>query len=201
MAEERDEQTQDNMKMGRRTLVRWFIGIGAVSSVAGLSSVLSTIERENGVTDTVVQAGDPLVFAVGTNQGEPIMYSSIQPGQGALAYPRGKEVQENLVLLLHLNSADLVEPTVLEWTADGMVAYSAICTHLGCTVNFSHEGMEGAEYPHLHCPCHTALFNPQQGAEVVGGPAPRALPQLPVAVDEEGMVVVAGPFGTPVGVL
>jgi rieske iron-sulfur protein len=201
VAEERNEQTQDKLKVGRRTLVRWFLGIGAVSSVAGLTSVLGTVQRNDSGADTAVQVGDPLVFAVGTNQGESIKRSSIQPGQGVLAYPRGKEIQENLVLVLHLNEADFTEPTVLEWTSEGLVAYSAICTHLGCTVNFSHEGMEGAPYPHLHCPCHTALFNPQQGAEVVGGPAPRPLPQLPVTVDEAGIVIVAGPFGAPVGVL
>jgi Rieske Fe-S protein len=53
------------------------------------------------------------------------------------------------------------------------VAFSAICTHMGCTV-----APAGSE---LHCPCHGSRYNALTGA-VLQGPAPRALPSVPVHV-------------------
>ena len=60
------------------------------------------------------------------------------------------------------------------------VGFSAICTHLGCTVN--------AGGPQLHCPCHGSIFNAFTGA-VVQGPAPSPLPAISVAI--EGNYIVA----------
>jgi cytochrome b6-f complex iron-sulfur subunit len=62
------------------------------------------------------------------------------------------------------------------------VAYSAVCTHQGCTVAY-----QGGE---LACPCHGSVFDPANGAAVVAGPAPRPLPEIPVKV-EGGEVVRA----------
>lgn len=193
---------REGAKIGRRTLVRWFLGLGAVSSLAALASVVGTVRPpDSGQGSREIQTGDRLVFAVGKNKGEPLTRTSIVPGQAALAFPQGKEVQENLVMVIHLSQDDLTEPTRLDWAPEGFVAYSAICTHLGCTVNYSHEPMEGAPYPHIHCPCHAGMFNPQAGAAVVGGPPPRPLPQLPLAINPRGELIAAGPFEEPVGVL
>jgi nitrite reductase/ring-hydroxylating ferredoxin subunit len=75
----------------------------------------------------------------------------------------------NPALLVHLKSGDFV-------------AYSAVCTHQGCTVAY-----QGGK---LACPCHGSVFDPAKGAEVVAGPAPRPLPEIPVKV-EGGEVVRA----------
>ena len=64
-------------------------------------------------------------------------------------------------MLVHLQSGDFV-------------AYSAICTHQGCTVAYNNG--------QLACPCHGSVFDPAHGAAVVNGPAQRPLPQIPVAV-------------------
>jgi Rieske Fe-S protein len=50
----------------------------------------------------------------------------------------------------------------------------------------------------LHCPCNFSLFDPRVGGGVVAGPAPRALPALPLAL-VDGNLVVAKPFTTRVG--
>ena len=54
-----------------------------------------------------------------------------------------------------------------------VVAFSAVCTHQGCTVE--PEGMVGA------CPCHGSRFDLLTG-KVTGGPASRPLPSFPVRV-------------------
>ncbi len=196
------QRPDDTVKVGRRKLVRWFLGIGAVSSVAALASVLGALKlpgAEQGSPE--IQAGDPLVFALGTNKGQAIGRTSILPGQAALAFPRGKEVQDKLIMVIHLNPTDLAPPTQLEWAPEGFVAYSAICTHLGCAVNFSHEAMPGAPYPHIHCPCHDGMYNPAAGAQVIAGPPPRSLPQLPLRINAQGELEAAGQFNAPVGVV
>ena len=75
----------------------------------------------------------------------------------------------NPAVLVHLKSGDFV-------------AYSAICTHQGCTVAY-----KGGK---LACPCHGSVFDPARGAKVVAGPAPRPLPEIPVKV-EGGEIVKA----------
>jgi len=57
---------------------------------------------------------------------------------------------------------------------------SAVCTHLGCTVNRSDKG--------FHCPCHGSVFN-RDGA-VVSGPAPRALTWFLVTLSKDNRLVV-----------
>jgi cytochrome b6-f complex iron-sulfur subunit len=64
-------------------------------------------------------------------------------------------------VLVHLQSGDFV-------------AYSAVCTHQGCTVAYKNS--------QLACPCHGSVFDPANGAQVVAGPAPRPLPEIPVEV-------------------
>jgi len=78
---------------------------------------------------------------------------------------------------------DSGNPAVLVHLKNGdFVAYSAICTHQGCKVAY-----QGGK---LACPCHGSVFDPAKGAEVVAGPAPRPLPEIPVKV-QGGEVVRA----------
>jgi len=73
------------------------------------------------------------------------------------------------------------------------VAYSKLCTHTGCPV-----GLYEAEDHLLLCPCHQSTFEVLAGARPVFGPATRALPQLPLGVDDEGFLVATGDFEGPV---
>jgi len=93
----------------------------------------------------------------------------------------------NKVLLLRLNPEGFDSETK-EHAAEGVVAYSAVCTHTGCDVINWHPDLQL-----LECPCHNSLYNPKEGAKVVGGPSPRRLPALPLRT-AEGRLVVAKPF-------
>jgi len=93
----------------------------------------------------------------------------------------------NKVLLLRLDPEGFDAETK-NHAAEGVVAYSAVCTHTGCDViNW---------YPEtqlLECPCHYSLYNPREGAKVVNGPSPRRLPALPLKT-VENRLIVAKPF-------
>jgi len=80
------------------------------------------------------------------------------------------------------------------WVVGGIVAYSKLCTHVGCPVGLYQAG-EGL----LLCPCHQSTFEVLEGAKPIFGPAARSLPQLPLAVDAEGYLIATGDFSGPVG--
>ncbi|MBI2403623.1 MAG: Rieske 2Fe-2S domain-containing protein [Gemmatimonadetes bacterium] len=139
---------------------------------------------------------------MGANPGQVITRDAVQTGEAVLAFPQGKESNhDNLVMLVRLDQSGYEPPTRLEWTAEGFAAYSAICTHLACTVRFSGEGVAAAPFSHIHCPCHAGVFDPRHGGAVVAGPPPRALPQLAVRLNQAGEVIAAGKFEEPIGVV
>jgi rieske iron-sulfur protein len=170
----------------RRRILRWVIrlGTGAFSLALLLPALaLRSLTRE--VQEVTV--GDTLVYASGDSSGLPVDVAALAPGTAVQAFPQGKSDNErNLVELVRL-AGDLPM---------GLVAYSAICTHLGCTVlpQLSAQG-------YIVCPCHGSVFDPAVAAAVVHGPANRPLPALPIGVLPEGHVVATGGFEGPVGPL
>lgn len=98
----------------------------------------------------------------------------------------------NQVLLVRLDP-DKLGPSTRQLAVHGIVAYSAICTHAQCTVT----GWI-ADRQVLHCPCHQSEYDPTHAAQVVSGPAPRALAALPLRINN-GKPVVAGGFIGRVG--
>jgi ubiquinol-cytochrome c reductase iron-sulfur subunit len=81
-----------------------------------------------------------------------------------------------------------------EWAHQGIVAYSKICTHVGCPV-----GLYERRTHHLLCPCHQSTFDVTEDCNVIFGPAKRPLPQLRITVDAGGYLVAATPFREAVG--
>jgi ubiquinol-cytochrome c reductase iron-sulfur subunit len=84
--------------------------------------------------------------------------------------------------------------TVRNWTVNNIVAYSKICTHVGCPAALYEQTTH-----HILCPCHQSTFDATRGAKVIFGPASRPLPQLPIGVDSQGFLIATGPFDQPVG--
>ncbi len=81
-----------------------------------------------------------------------------------------------------------------DWGVDGILCYSKICTHVGCPISLYERTTH-----HVLCPCHQSTFDLADSAKVIFGPAARALPQLPLAVDSEGYLVAQRDFDEPVG--
>ena len=143
--------------------------------------------------------GDQLVFAFGDREGQLIAPTDLLLGsRQVFAHAMHPETQVirnyrlNQVVLIRLNPEWLSEETRAR-SADGIVAYSGVCTHTGCDVD-----LWNAEVNRFQCPCHESQFDPSDGARVVGGPAPWQLAALPLQLIE-GRLTVAGDFIGRVG--
>ena len=108
------------------------------------------------------------------------------------------EITKSTVLLMRLNPDDFQDTDegrkARDWGYQGIVAYSKVCTHVGCPV-----GLYEQTTHHLLCPCHQSTFDVTNDCEVIFGPAGRPLPQLKINVDSEGYLIAEQPFQEPVG--
>jgi|Deesub1362B_J571_1020462.scaffolds.fasta_scaffold26036_1 Rieske Fe-S protein len=197
-----EPKTSEKEQAGpRRKFLQFLFGIAGFSLFASIASLIKGLIPPKGSSAgyiPTVQVGDKLVYAMGDKKNKPVLISELSSGEGVLVYPqKGTNNEANLIILVKEDPEDLQEPTVLKWTDQGLVAYSALCTHLSCTVSWKQ-----AEVPkagHIHCYCHDSIFDPKRGAKVLGGPAPRPLPQIPIKVNDNGEVIVTGPFEEAVG--
>ena len=122
-------------------------------------------------------------------------FAVIPEGLNELEHGRLEEKAKSVVILVRMKPEDLIQtPERASWSYDGIVAYSKICTHVGCPV-----GLYEQQTHHLLCPCHQSQFDVADEAKVIFGPAKRALPQLPIAVDSEGYLIAQSDFLEPVG--
>jgi len=132
----------------------------------------------------------------------PIKASDVTLGSVFHVMPEGidksahvlEEKGKAAVILMSLDPAVITVPKERDWGHDGIVAYSKICTHVGCPV-----GLYEHRTHHLLCPCHQSTFDVTQDCKVIFGPAHRPLPQLRITVDAEGYLVAASPFREAVG--
>src|SRR5262245_1469804 len=146
------------------------------------------------------QEGDHFVFATGDSKGATIMPVDLSLGHAPVtAYPADPHTgvirdgsRLNQILLIHLDPAEISEATRAH-APQGIVAYSAFCTHEGCDV-----WLWQGEGKTLKCPCHDSAFDPKDGARVVTGPATRRLPALPLKIGD-GVLMAAGGFAGRVG--
>jgi ubiquinol-cytochrome c reductase iron-sulfur subunit len=135
--------------------------------------------------------------------GAPIKASDVTLGSAFHVIPEGLEQRSDAleqkakaaVLVMRLQPKDLhVSKGREDWNYNGIVAYSKICTHVGCPVALYEQ-----QTHHLLCPCHQSQFDITHEAKVIFGPARRPLPQLPITVDSEGYLVARSDFHEPVG--
>lgn len=132
--------------------------------------------------------------------GQPIRAADFNSPGGILSVvPEGHEHDLNALakatlILIKFRPEDLKPGTKLNWTHDSIVAYSKICTHVGCPAALYEQTTH-----HILCPCHQSTFDATDGAKVIFGPAARPLPQLPIGVDGEGYLIAQSDFNVPVG--
>jgi ubiquinol-cytochrome c reductase iron-sulfur subunit len=131
-----------------------------------------------------------------TSDGELVTRDALANGGFLVAFPEGGEDRAgSQIVLLHFVEDEYTPPAGREtWAPENFVAYSRICTHAGCAV---------AQYADvdqvLLCPCHQSTFDVLHGAEPTSGPAARPLPQLPLAIDKDGVLYAQSDFTETVG--
>jgi quinol---cytochrome c reductase iron-sulfur subunit len=174
--------------LGRRSmLVKLLAGAGGALGLALLLPVLSLGPAP----------GNTRGKRVVDEEGELVTLDSVPEDGFLTVFPEGSEgAADAQALLIHVRPGSLKLPADrLAAVPEGThVAYSKICTHAGCPV-----GLYRAENQSLLCPCHQSQFDVADGAKPFFGPAARPLPQLPLGVGEDGVLVAQGDFYDPVG--
>lgn len=140
---------------------------------------------------------------VNMNTNQPLRPEDVQVGSLTFAKPDGleeaqedfqNEIAKSALMIIRLQPANIKDKRELEWSHEGIVAYSKICTHVGCPISLYEQ-----QTHHVLCPCHQSTFDLSDGARVIFGPAGHALPQLRIGVNDEGYLQALGDFEEPVG--
>ena len=188
--------------IGRRPLIKrtllaavGLVGVGPIVMLRDLGPLPGkSLETTNW------KAGTRLVTDPGDR---PIKASDLEVGAVVQTLPELLPDQERTlndiakdpVLLIRLRPEDFnLDDERLSWTHEGIIAFSKICSHMGCAVALYEQSTH-----HLLCPCHQSTFDVTRAAKVIFGPAARPLPQLNITVDAEGYLVARAPFNEPVG--
>ena len=177
----------------RRTVLRLLVGALAALGGALLFPIRSLGPHPSqDLRETDFAEGVRLV----TVDGSPIKGDQLGVGELVTAFPEGHtRAADSPTLLIRFNEDNFIPIGGREdWVAGGMVAYSKICTHAACGVGL-YQNVTGL----LLCPCHQSTFDVNDGCRPSFGPATRALPQLPIAIDSEGFVVAQADYPEPVG--
>jgi ubiquinol-cytochrome c reductase iron-sulfur subunit len=188
--------------LGRRPLIKRTLG--AALGLVGVTPLLLLRDLgplpEDSLTKTSWKAGTRLVTDPGDR---PIRPEDLEVGAVAQTLPELPEgehhtlnnIAKDAVLLIRLRPEEFnLDAERLSWTHEGIIAFSKICSHMGCAVALYEQ-----QTKHLLCPCHQSTFDVTRAAKVIFGPAARPLPQLAITVDEEGYLIARSPFNEPVG--
>ena len=219
MTEMDDPETANSMN--RRKAVKTFVGLGLASALTDCTPASQSsagempglpptqgpqLEPEPEVAPSLDEHehpadGDVLVFAFGSRKGEvvtpadvpldgPQVFAYAGDADGAHGASDASRIDQ--IVLLRLDPLSLSEETALH-SAEGIVAYSAICTHEGCDISDW-----SSESRRLICPCHDSEFDPTDNGQVTEGPARRRLAALPLKLID-GQLVVSGGFTGRIG--
>ncbi|MET4925099.1 Rieske 2Fe-2S domain-containing protein [Streptomyces sp. PSRA5] len=187
---------------GRRKLIRNTM-FGALAMVP-LSGVVLLRDLgplpENKLRTTFWKKG---LLLINQNTSEPLRPEDVTVGSLTFAQPEGldehnenfnNEIAKAALMIVRIQPEDIKDKRELEWSHEGIVAYSKICTHVGCPISLYEQ-----QTHHVLCPCHQSTFDLSDGARVIFGPAGHALPQLRIGVNGEGFLEALGDFDEPVG--
>ena len=182
----------------RRLLGGLFAGGAGIFGIVAIFPLLRSLGPVPGVTfdRTNWRRGSLLV----DSNGRPIHVDTLDVGGIVTVFPdhfqdndQGQAVDQTILIRVS-TVAVTTKPGRSSWGPAGVLAYSKLCTHLGCPV-----GLYEQQLQLLVCPCHQSMFNVLNGCVPEFGPAPRPLPQLPLMVDAEGYLRAQSGYSQPVG--
>lgn len=188
--------------LGRRKLIRnTLFGAMAVFPLSGVMLLRDLGPLPGTKLDHTLWSKGKLL--VNENTKQPLRPEDIAVGSLTFAMPDGlheddedfqTQIAKAALMLVRLEPQDIKDKRELDWSHDGIVAYSKICTHVGCPVSLYEQ-----QTHHVLCPCHQSTFDLSDGARVIFGPAGHPLPQLNISVNKDGYLEAQGDFTEPVG--
>jgi ubiquinol-cytochrome c reductase iron-sulfur subunit len=188
--------------LGRRSLIKRTLGLSL--GLVGLSPLLLLRDLgplpEDSLTKTTWAEGVHLVTDPGNRRLRPedLEVGAVAHVLPEIEHPEHRslnDIAKDALLLIRIRPEEFrLDAERLSWTYEGIIAFSKICSHMGCAVALYEQ-----QTKHLLCPCHQSTFDVPTGAKVIFGPAARPLPQLAIKVDEQGYLVAAAPFNEAVG--
>ncbi|MFF1837913.1 Rieske 2Fe-2S domain-containing protein [Streptomyces sp. NPDC058231] len=187
---------------GRRKLIRnTMFGALALVPLAGVVLLrdLGPLPEKK-LRQTLWAKGKQLI---NMNTMEPLRPEDIAVGSLTFAMPEGLEedahdfqtqIAKAALMIIRIQPENIKDKREREWAHEGIVAFSKICTHVGCPISLYEQ-----QTHHVLCPCHQSTFDLSDGARVIFGPAGHSLPQLRIGVNAEGNLEALGDFEEPVG--
>lgn len=169
-----------------------FVCAAAVMSVGVSVPVFAETQKD------APQVGDVFVFTDGPNKGNVVMVDDVvldaKPLTVQAKDPNGAVRDgENFTTLLYRVAKDKVPADMAPDTIDGLMAYSAVCTHQGCLMTEIHKASEAVNAFGFICPCHDAIFDPLQEGKNTGGAVSATLAYFPIRSDGGKIVVKDAP--------
>ena len=170
-------------------------GATAVVSIGGSLPAFAADQKD------VPMVGDVFVYVDGPKKGSVAMVADIPVDEKHVitvqaATPDGKLREgDNCTAVLFRTTPEKVPADIKSESAEGIIAYSAVCTHQGCMMTEIHETSVAVAAYGIICPCHDAIFDPLQGGKNTGGATSRLLPHFPIKSDGGKIVVSDVPSG------
>jgi ubiquinol-cytochrome c reductase iron-sulfur subunit len=188
------ERELHDPEMSRRSALRRglvaAVGVLGAAAILPLRSLGPAPRRSLAVTPW--RSGTRLI----TDDGRPVRATEVPADGLVTVFPEGHPGSSDGQAVLIRTTPGLLRPRPgrADWSPEGLVAYSKLCTHAGCPV-----GLYEPDSHTLLCPCHQSVFDVLDGARPRSGPAAVSLPQLPLRIDADGYLVATGDFSDPVG--
>ncbi len=180
----------------RRAVLEALAVSGCLAAIGGL---LGSPAQADGDAAQSLRPGDR--FGCEVEEGAPraLRLEDIAPGAAIMGVYPLDPVTGNLRNKSRLNKINLARLAEVKGDApaaatSGVLAFSAICTHKGCTIN-----SWKADESHWRCFCHMSEFDAAANGDVVAGPAPEPLPTVPVSIDAEGFITATAAFSSAPG--
>lgn len=211
-----ESNTKEKSDESRRNLLKVGLGISAVLVAGGASSIVRTLINP-GVAETIPTTQTTVITQVSTtgsqNSSEGattpppstpnfpvILVANLSDIQDGVPVSFNYPLQEtpNILVKLGAQAENGVGPD------SDIVAFSVVCQHLGCIWGFVETGSAPAcngsykaASPVGYCCCHGSVYDLENGAKVIGGPAPRPAPQVTLYFDSATGNIWATGMGPP----
>ena len=197
--DEREAFEQDLLRAGlvkRRTMLTRMLGLAALA--LGGAAVFPIRSLGPAPGQSLMHTKWKKGMKVVDEHGKEVKVDTLPVGGQITVFPEGhtkSEDADSAAVLIRVEENQLhPKPERKDWSHEGLIVFSKICTHAGCPV-----GLYQVDTHQLLCPCHQSAFDVLEEAKPVFGPATRKLPQLPIEVGEDDVLVAKGDFSAPIG--